>query len=62
MSFVFLFGIFFLIRRIITRLITIDNNLNDIWRGENEMIDIYFLSVVLLTIFLFIGPVLVLVI
>ena len=51
----FLFGLFFLIRRIIARLISIDNNLNDIWRGDNEMIDIYFLSIVLLTIFLFIN-------
>ena len=51
----FLFGLFFLIRRIITRLIAIDNNLNDIWRGENEMIDIYFLLMVLLPIFLFIN-------
>ena len=51
----FLIGLFFLIRRIVSRLISVDNNLNDIWRGENEMIDIYFLSIVLLTIILFIN-------
>ena len=51
----FLFGLFFLIRRIIFRLIAIDNNSNDIWRGDNEMIDIYFLLMILLTIFLFIN-------
>ena len=51
----FLFGLFFLIRRIITRLIIIDDNSKDIWRGENEMIDIYFLLMVLLPIFLFIN-------
>ena len=51
----FLFGLFFLIKRIITRLIAVDDNLNDIWRGENEMIDIYFLLMILLPIFLFIN-------
>tara|TARA_B100001250_G_scaffold405811_1_gene423870 strand:- start:355 stop:1992 length:1638 start_codon:yes stop_codon:yes gene_type:complete len=51
----FLFGLFFLIRRIIFRLVAIDNNSNDIWRGDNEMIDIYFLLMILLTIFLFIN-------
>jgi len=51
----FLFGLFFLIKRIFSRLIIVDNKLNDLWRGENEMIDIYSLLMVLLPIFLFIN-------
>ena len=49
----FLFGLFFLIRRIITRLIIIDENSKDIWRGDNEMIDIYFLLMVFMNVLLY---------
>ena len=46
----FLLGLFFLFKRILNRLVKLDNNLNDIWRGNNEMFDIYFLMMILLPI------------
>ena len=51
----FLFGLFFLVKRIINRLVSADNKLNDLWHGENEEIDIYSLLMVLLPIVLFIN-------
>ena len=48
----FLFGLFFILKRTLTRIIELDENFNDIWRGENEMLDIYYLSIFLLSIIL----------
>jgi len=48
----FLVGFLFLIRRIFFRFIKLDENSNDIWRGNNEMFDIYFLMMILFPILL----------
>jgi hypothetical protein len=46
----FLFGSFFILRRGILRLNKVDDNLNDIWRGDNEMFDLFFLLLILICI------------
>ena len=49
-----MFGLFFILKRILTRITKLDDNLNDLWRGENEMFDIYCLSIFLLSIIVYI--------
>ena len=50
----FFFGIFFILRRFSNRILKIDENLNDIWRGNNELFDVYIMIMFFLPIFLFI--------
>ena len=48
----FIFGIFLILRRLLNRLDKIDDNkknYNDIWRGDKELLDLFFLG-------LFLGP------
>jgi len=45
-------GLFFIFRRLFFRLIQLNDNLNDIWRGDKEMSEIYFLLMVILPIYL----------
>jgi len=51
----FVLGLFFSTRRLFNRLIVVDKKSNELWRGENEIIDIYFMLMTLLPIFLFIN-------
>ena len=51
----FLFGAFFLLRRSFIRLTKLNDNLNDMWRGDREMFDIYFFMIILLSILVFIN-------
>ena len=46
----FLYGAFLLLRRIFIRLFNLNDNLNDLWRGDNEMFDIYYFMMILLSI------------
>jgi|TARA_B100001964_G_scaffold200606_1_gene227807 hypothetical protein len=46
----FFYGSFLLLRRIFFRLSKLNENLNDLWRGNREMFDIYFLMMILLSI------------
>jgi len=50
----FFLGSFFLLKRLFTRLTKVDENKNDIWRGDNEMFDLYFFSIIFFSILLFI--------
>jgi len=50
----FLLGIFFILKRISNRIIKLDNKLNDIWRGDKEMLDIYFFLMILIPLVLYI--------
>jgi len=50
----FLLGVSFLLRRLFIRLFKLNDKLNDMWRGDNEMFDIYFFMMILLSIFIFI--------
>ena len=50
----FLIGIFFFLKRFFTRIINLDDDLNDIWRGEREMFDIYFFLMLFLPLILYI--------
>ena len=50
----FFVGFYVALFRIFKRLFELDNNLNDVWRGDNEMSDIYFLTMIILPIYLFI--------
>ena len=51
----FLLGVFFFLKRFSFRLVKLNENLNDIWRGDKEMLDIYFFLMVLFPILLSIG-------
>jgi len=51
----FILGFLISLFRIFRRLLKIDNNLNDVWRGDNEMLDIYFLMMIIIPIYLFIN-------
>ena len=51
----FLFGAFFLLRRAFIRLMKLNDDLNDMWRGDNEMFDIYFFMIILLSMLLIIN-------
>jgi len=51
----FLIGLFFLLRRIVFRIMKLNEDFNDIWRGDKEMSDIYFLIIIILSIYLFIN-------
>ena len=48
-------GIIYLIRRSSMRLVKVNDDLNDLWRGDNEMSDVYFFLMILLSIFIFIN-------
>ena len=50
----FILGIFFMLKRLFHRFNKIDNNLNDLWRGDKEMFDFYFLTLVFSSIIIFI--------
>ena len=49
----FIIGLIYLIRRLYIRLIKINDDLNDLWRSDNEMLDIYFFAIIFLSIFIF---------
>ena len=51
----FFLGFIFMLKRTITRITKLNENLNDIWRGENEMLDIYFLMMIFLPLIIFIS-------
>ena len=51
----FLLGSFFFLKRFSFRLVKLNENINDIWRGDKEMLDIYFFLMVLFPILLSIG-------
>ncbi len=50
----FLLGSFFVLRRGLFRLINVNDDLNDIWRGDNEMLDLFFLLLTIICIIAFI--------
>ena len=50
----FFIGVFFIFRRIFIRIMKLNDNLNDIWRGDKEMSNIFFLVLIILPIYLFI--------
>jgi len=50
----FLFGSLFFLKRVFIRFSKLNNDLNDMWRGDNEMYDIYFFMIILLSIILLI--------
>ena len=50
----FFLGSFFLLKRFFARFSKLDENQNDIWRGDNEMFDLYFFAMILFSILLFI--------
>jgi len=50
----FLLGTFFVLQRLTFRFNKINNNLNDVWRGNREMYDIFFLSLIFFSIGIFI--------
>jgi len=53
--FLFIIGLIYSIRRLFTRLMKINDDLNDLWRGDNEMLDIYFFAMIFLSILIFIN-------
>ena len=50
----FLYGAILLLRRIFVRFYKLNNDLNDLWRGDKEMFDIYFFILILFSILLLI--------